>query len=111
MSIGQVRSLSAAEYRGWQLFNVIEPWGFPDQEYRTAALLAKLHNVNAGKRKGKKLEFFMRDLPKAALNYLREKSWEAQEEKRTKLEQMSMDEKKNFFVNMFKGIGIKARKK
>jgi len=73
--------------------------------------LAKLHNANAGKRKGKSVDFFMRDLPKAAINYLRERSYQAQAEKRNRLEAMSPDEKKNYFVRMFGNMGIRANRK
>jgi cell wall assembly regulator SMI1 len=68
MSLGQVRQLPYQEIREWQLYYLLEPWGFHDREYRTAALLAKLHNINIGKRSQAKNEKdFMRDMPKEVL--------------------------------------------
>ena len=41
---------------------MIEPFGFPDREYRTAAMLTMTHNVNA--KKPKKIKEFYRDMPR-----------------------------------------------
>lgn len=65
MSIAQVRGLPYDEYHSWQLFYLLEPWGFPDREYRTGAMLAKLHNTNVSKRSQAKNESdFIRDMAK-----------------------------------------------
>jgi hypothetical protein len=57
--------MSYQEFKSWQMFYLIEPWGWYDREYRTAALLAMMVNVNTGKKSKIKTEKdFMRDMPK-----------------------------------------------
>ena len=62
-SIGEIRALPYPEYRSWELFYMIEPWGFENDEYRTAVILAMLHNLNQVKKnKMKQPKEFMRDM-------------------------------------------------
>ena len=64
-SLGEIRNLPAPEVRLWRLYYEIEPWGFHDDEYRTAALMMIVHNSNITKRsQAKKVKDFMRDMPK-----------------------------------------------
>jgi len=59
------------EFLGWQIFAALEPFGFPDREYRTGALLAQIRNQNVTKRqKLKDAKAFMRDMPSALLKHL-----------------------------------------
>ena len=69
-TIEEIRSLPYPEYRSWELFYLLEPWGWQNEEYHAAALMTLLYNVNAGKGKGKKVEDFMRDLGKTLLEEL-----------------------------------------
>jgi len=62
LTLGGVRALPAPEYRRWQLFYLIEPWGWQDAEYRTAAVLSRLYNVNSGKGKQREVKDDMRDM-------------------------------------------------
>lgn len=76
-SLGEIRSLPYPEIQKWRLMFLLEPWGFHDQEYRTAALLAKLHNSNTSKRRqAKPVKFFMRDMLKGIVDNLRRKTKE-----------------------------------
>ena len=61
------------EFRRWQLFYMLEPWGWQDNEYKTASLLAMLYNANAGKGKGKAQLYYMRDMAKEVLKQLEPK--------------------------------------
>ena len=61
------------EYRSWEMFYIIEPFGFHNQEYLNASNLAMLYNINKGKGKTKETKDFMRDIPKAILSELKEK--------------------------------------
>jgi hypothetical protein len=57
------------EFASWQTFYLIEPWGWYDREYRTGALLAKIHNSNVTKRAdAKDVKDFVRDMPKLVAN-------------------------------------------
>ena len=68
LSLQEVRTLPYPEYRSWQLFYKLEPWGWHDEEYRTAVLLTMMHNVNATKKSEiHKVPDYMRDLAKAML--------------------------------------------
>lgn len=64
-TIAEVHSLSAEEFSAWQTYYLLEPWGWHDREYRTAALMAMLVNVNVAKRRDQKQpKDFMRDMEK-----------------------------------------------
>lgn len=78
-SVGEIRQLPYPEFRRWQLMYMLEPWGWQDAEYRTAAILAKLHNANIAKRSDAKAPaFFMRDMEKEILKELRRQAAERQ---------------------------------
>jgi hypothetical protein len=70
-SLAEVRALPYPEFRRWQLFYMLEPWGFQNDEYRTASILTMLFNINRGKRKSKSEKDFMRNLPKKVLEEIR----------------------------------------
>ena len=69
-SIGEVRALPYPEYHAWELFYLLEPFGFENDEYHYASLLSMLYNVNRGKGKAKDAKEFMRDMHKAVLGQL-----------------------------------------
>jgi len=47
---------------------MLEPWGWHNEEYLTAILLAKLHNVNSAKKRDmKNPSDFIRDMQEAVL--------------------------------------------
>jgi len=51
------------------IFYALEPWGWTDEEYKSARLLAMLHNVNVVKKRDvKKPSAFMRDMTKMVLD-------------------------------------------
>lgn len=52
-----------AEYRAWQIYYLIEPFGFHNDEYRTAIMLTMQYNANRGKGKAKQVKDFYRDMP------------------------------------------------
>ena len=63
--MSEVQSLSYDEWSSWRTFYQIEPWGFHDQEYRTASMLAMMANVNMSKKsRPKKVSDFIRNMPK-----------------------------------------------
>jgi len=51
---------------------MLEPWGWENSEYLMAAIVAKLHNINLTKGKGKPPSEFMRDMVKELLEVLKE---------------------------------------
>ena len=61
------------EYRSWQLFYMIEPWGWQNDEYHSALLAATLYNSNVTKKGNlKKIDSFMRKMQDEALKLLKE---------------------------------------
>lgn len=56
------------------MFYLLEPWGWANDEYHTAALLAQNYNANRGKRRAKKVTDFMRDMLKAAISGMTQSS-------------------------------------
>ena len=71
-TISEIRALPYPEYRSWELFYLIEPFGFVNDEYRAAAQLAMMYNANRGKGKAKDVKDFMRDMQKAVLEEIKE---------------------------------------
>jgi len=49
-SLSEVRSMPADEVDLWKTFYRLEPWGWHDREYRTAAILAQVWNVHVNER-------------------------------------------------------------
>lgn len=91
-SIGEIRALPYPEYRRWQLMYMLEPWGWQDAEYRTAAILAKLHNNNIAKKSDAKAPaFFMRDMEKELIKELRKQAQERRAEDLSQMEPEARD--------------------
>jgi len=44
-SVKEIHQLSYSEYKDWQLFYSVEPWGWQIEENRLARLLAFLFNI------------------------------------------------------------------
>ena len=66
-TLQQVRALPYPLFRKWKLFFLVEPWGFPDQEYRTAVLMNHLYNLQVKPSKQKKVSDWVRDMFKLLL--------------------------------------------
>jgi len=72
LSLVKVMNLPYPLYKRWKIFYLLEPFGFADAEYRTAALLAQINNSSATKRSQlQKVTRRMRDMPKELLKYIR----------------------------------------
>lgn len=70
-SLAEVRAMPYPEYREWQLFSRIEPFGWHDREYRTAAVLSMLHNAAVEKKDQKPVEYFIRNMPESLLGHIK----------------------------------------
>jgi len=99
-SISEVRALPVEEFESWQLFYMIEPWGWNDEEYRTGATLAMLNNVNASKKKYLKKEAdYMRDMPNLIAKAYRDIG--TKDKMRDKLLKMSIEERRKMIAKVF----------
>ena len=66
--MAEVRAMPYPEFRSWQIFYMLEPWGWENEEYLSAAQIATQYNINRGKGKpAKQPKEFMRDLRKMIL--------------------------------------------
>lgn len=73
-TIHEIKAIPYPEFKSWQFYYLLEPFGFEDREYRTASILSKLHNTNVSKKKDlKKPGYFIRDMPKEILKVIRRK--------------------------------------
>jgi hypothetical protein len=61
-SIGEIRALPAPEYRKWELYYLVEPWGWHNTEYLTAKIEAALFEIATKGKKSFTPKQFMRDL-------------------------------------------------
>ena len=52
---------------------MLEPWGWHNEEYLTAAIVSMVHNTNVSKKRdAKKVSEFMRDMQKALLKEVKD---------------------------------------
>jgi hypothetical protein len=70
-SLGEIRALPYPEYRSWELFYLVEPFGFENDEYRLASILSMLFNVNRSKGKARNPKDFMRDMQREVLKHIK----------------------------------------
>ena len=92
-SLGEIRSLPFPEFLKWQIFSLVEPFGFPDREYRTAAVLTQLHNQSVTRRsQRKKVSAVMRDMFAGVLRQIR--SAQVREERSVGIDLQTEDGKK-----------------
>ena len=103
MTLGQIRALPNEEYRSWRSYYKIEPFGWQDNEYRTAFLAMILYNTHA--KNGKKTSDFMRDPEKAIESQINQAKQREKWLKATKKERMQM------LAASFGGSGVKAKVK
>lgn len=66
------------EYHSWELYALVEPFGWHNEEYQTASVVATLFNVNRSKGKPKKVKDFMRDMEKLVIAELEREEQELQ---------------------------------
>jgi len=106
--LSEIRSLPGEEFEAWQLFYMIEPWGWHDNEYRTGATLAMLNNVNAAKKKDIKKEAdYMRDMPKLITKAYRNMG--TKDKMREKLLKASIEERKRMIAKAFGTMAKEVR--
>jgi hypothetical protein len=65
-TIGEVRALPVSEYRKWQLFYILEPWGYHNTEFLFGKLLAVLYTLASHDKTNYTAKQFMRDNTKIA---------------------------------------------
>lgn len=99
-SIGEVRALPYPEFRAWQVFYALEPWGWHNDEFHAANLLAMLYNINRGKGKAKDAKDFIRNMETALMDALKEQ--------RDPLAGLSLEEQREYQIRQIKkDFGIK----
>lgn len=101
MTLGQVRSLSNEEYRSWRAYYQLEPFGWQNQEYQTAAIIAMIHNVNA--KKAKKVSDFMRDPERSIREH------DSQTDQREKWKNASKEERLAMLRGSMGNLGVKTK--
>jgi hypothetical protein len=104
MTLGQIKALPLPEYRSWRAYYKVEPFGWQNDEYRLAYLMALLYNKSVSKRSdAKSTKDFMRDPEKAIENRYNEAKLREKWLKATKKERMQM------LAATFGGAGIKTK--
>jgi hypothetical protein len=63
-SIGEVRRLPYPEYHDWELFYMLEPWGWHNEEYLMSMIVAMVHNIQVKPKSQRKQSYFIRDMKK-----------------------------------------------
>lgn len=98
-SLEEIRALPMPEYLGWMRFYTLEPWGWHNQEYLFASIIAMLYNVNKGKKqKAKTPADFMRDIVKG----IEREIHQLHEKKR--FENMSREEKREYVIKQAQSL-------
>jgi hypothetical protein len=91
-SVGEIRKMPYPEFKTWQLFYQLEPWGWHSLEYYAAVLYAMLYNANRGDKKSKKPKDFYRDMESFLLDKISEDDTE------DKLKDMNPDERRAYIL-------------
>jgi len=74
MDLRAVRGMPYRDWYAWRLYDLLEPFGWQNDEYHFASLMAMLYNVNRGKKgKARDAKDFMREMLPAILKELEEK--------------------------------------
>ena len=81
------------EYHSWELFSLVEPFGWHNTEYAIASVMAMLYNVNRGKGKPKKTQYFMRDMVDLVITELNKKENELRTSELTREELIALIKK------------------
>ncbi len=85
----EIRAMPYPQYRRYQLFYMLEPWGWHDKEERDARALAMLHNVNVWKLADQRPpKDYIRDLGNNVIETLLRKEVEPN------IEEMTVEERK-----------------
>lgn len=80
------------DYRDFQLFYMLEPWGWENEEYLSSAIQARIYNATIRPKDRKGQDFFMRDRVKGIIDHL------AQLSKENHLDRMKPEERKAFVL-------------
>lgn len=103
----EIRAIPYPEFYGWQLYEMLEPFGWRDREERTGLLLAQIYNTKVEKKsKAKQMTDFIRDMPKLIIE-----AWEKHERHESQIEtfeQMSKAEKRRYIANQFGAMGLQV---
>jgi hypothetical protein len=82
----------------WFRYSLVEPFGWAEREYHTAANLAMLYNINRKKRtRAKRAADFMRNMTK------RLRSVKTQEQAKKRYQEMSIEQKREYVKAQFTG--------
>ena len=60
----EIRALPAPEYRDWELFYLLEPWGWQNTEYLVGKVMSGIFDIAAKGKKSFLPKQFMRDFYK-----------------------------------------------
>lgn len=69
--LAEVRAMPYRDWYAWRLYDLLEPIGWPNEEFHFATLLAMIFNANRGKGKAKDAKDFMRDTLKSVIEALK----------------------------------------
>ena len=70
-TVGEIHAMSYPEYKRWQLFYNIEPFGFVNDEFRFSAIMSQIYNAQVGKQnRVKKPTYWMRNMIKGFFDFI-----------------------------------------
>jgi hypothetical protein len=95
-SRAEIRELPAPEYREWELFYMIEPWGWQNTEYLASAIMTTLLNLQVKKKDQKKPTHFIRDMAGGILKQL--EAQRVQRKEQEKIASMTIEERREYLI-------------
>jgi hypothetical protein len=105
-SRSEIRELPAPEYHDWQLFYMIEPWGWVNTEQQVSRILAMLLNLKVKKNDRKQPSYFIRNVANDIINQIEAQRMKQIELKR--LDSMTREEKRAYLIPIIKrDMGVK----
>jgi len=102
LPLSEVRAMPYPDYHRYELFYMLEPWGFRNDEYRMARqILAIYQSQGAGKKT--KVTDLMRDMEKQVIEQLEE-----QNQPHPDFSDLSDEEKADIIARVKRDFGVRA---
>jgi len=96
--------MSQEEYRSWQSYYKLEPFGYQNDEYRWSFAMMMINNSHISKRRdAKRASHFFRDSASEVKGQI------SNAEKREQFLNASEEEKSSMIAASFSGMGIKVK--
>ena len=90
-SLSEIRAMPYPEFRLWQNFYALEPFGFDNIEFHVSRILAQMYNLQVKKSQRKKLSYWLRDMKKLVLQAIYKEKNKQKYEQREQVQEINVE--------------------